>query len=378
MESSRNAREAVAGLLGRPDEILLEVGAGGELFVARVRAVFAALLLVLPLANAVTGGSVRDTLAGLAGAVLFNVFAQAWLQLARRRRRYHWLPFATVAFDVTATSAVLVALALKQAPAGLNSIAIWACYLLAIALTALRSDGRTTVFAGALAMLEYGLVNLAVFASAASPEQLISSDYGAVTVGNQVQRMVLLAAATAITAMVVYRMQHLVELSGTDGLTGLPNRTWLLHRMPRLLEAAGEDGRSLSLALIDVDHFSRVNEEAGHHAGDRAIRHVVDVLKGMTERGDWLVRLGGEEFVLITPQPLGTAWERVDAVRRVLGQRPFDPERGQMDPLRLTFSAGVAASPGDGPDLSSLLRRADQRLKQAKREGRNRVMARDG
>jgi len=378
MESSRNARDAVAGLLGRPDEILLEVGAGGELLVARLRAVIAALLLLLPLVNAVTGGSVRETLIGLLGAVVVNLFAQVWLQLARRRRRYRWLPFATVAFDVTATTAVLVVLAFNHLPAALNSMVVWGCYLLAIVLTALRSDGRTTVFAGALALLEYGLLNLAVFATVSSPEQLISSDYGAVTVGSQLQRMMLLAITTLITAMVVYRMQRLVELSGTDGLTGLPNRTWLLHRMPRLLEAAGEDGGSLSLALIDVDHFSRVNEEAGHHAGDRALRHIVGVLKGMADRGDWLVRLGGEEFVLITPQPLGTAWERVDAVRRALGQRPFDPERGNLDPLRLTFSAGVAASPGDGPDLSSLLRRADQRLKLAKREGRNRVIARDG
>ena len=377
MDGSRSAREMVATLLGRPDEILLEFGAGGELLGARMRVVLAALLLLLPLANALGGGSARETLIGLCGAVFVNVFAQVWLQLARRRRRYRWLPFATAAFDVTATTLVLAVLATGNLSAALNSMVVWCCYLLAILMTALRSDGRTTVFAGCLALLQYGLLNLAVFALVTSPEQLISSDYGTVTPGGQVQRFLLIAMAGVITAAVVYRMQRLVELSGTDGLTRLPNRTWLAHRMPRLIEAAEEDGGSVSLALFDLDHFKRINDEAGHHAGDRAVRHVVSVIKSMTEPGEWLVRMGSEEFALVIPQPAGTAWERLDAIRRMLAQHPFDPERGTMEPLRISFSAGIASSPHDGRDLSRLLGRADRRLKVAKREGRNRVVARD-
>jgi len=378
MESTRTAREAVTTLLERPDEILLEVGAGGELLTARIRVVIAALLLLLPLVNALTGGSLRETLIGLVGAVVVNVLAQVWLQLARRRRRYRWLSFATSAFDVTATTLVLVMLAASHLPAALNSMVVWCGYLLAILLTALRSDGRTTLFAGTLALLQYGLLNAVIFAAVTTPDQLISSDYGAVTVSSQVQRLLLLAMVTLITAMVVYRTQRLVELSGTDGLTRLPNRTWLLYRMPRLIEAAEEDGGSLSLALLDLDHFKRINDEAGHHAGDRAVRHVVAVLRSMSEPDEWLVRLGGEEFALVMRQPVGTAWERVDSIRRLLAQHPFDPERGNMEPLRITFSAGIASSPNDGNDLSRLLSRADQRLKMAKREGRNRVVARDG
>lgn len=377
MDTTRSAREVIKLMLARPDETLLEVGAGGELLVARMRVVIAALLLLLPLTNALTGGGVRETLVGLGGAVFINVFAQVWLQLARRRRRYRWLSFATAAFDVTATTLVLMVLAAQHLPAALNSMIVWCCYLLAILLTALRSDGRTTVFAGILALLQYGVLNTVIFASVNSPEQLISSDYGAVTASGQIQRMVLLAIVTLITAAVVYRTQRLVELSGTDGLTRLPNRSWLMHRMPRLLDAAEEDGASLSLALIDLDHFRRINDEAGHHAGDRAIRHVVGVLRSMSEPDEWLLRLGSEEFALVMPKPVGTAWERVDSIRRVLAQHPFDPERGNMEPLRITFSAGIASSPNDGNDLSRLLSRADQRLKMAKREGRNRVVARD-
>lgn len=376
LSERRTISDIVAALLTRPDEIMLEVGAAGELLVARLRAVIAALFLLLPLASALDGGSIRETMTMLVGAMLINLFAQAWLALARRRRRYRWLGFASAAFDVTATTLVLALLAAHHLPAGLNGMIVWCGYVLAILLTALRSDGRITLLAGALAMTQYALLILAVFAIASSPEQLISSDYGSVTVSNQIQRLVLLAILTVITAMVVYRMQRLVEMSGTDGLTRLPNRTWLLHRIPRLFYAAREDGGSLTLALIDLDHFKRVNDEIGHHAADRALCHVARVLQQMAEPNEWLVRLGGEEFVLVLRKPMGTAWERVDAIRRAVSERAFEPERG-ADPIRLTFSAGLAGYPHEGADLSRLLRRADHRLQQAKREGRNRVVARD-
>ena len=370
-------REVATAILARPDEIMLEIGAGGELLVARLRAVLAAMLLLLPLVNALAGGGVRETMIGLGGALFVNICAQVWLVLARRKRQFRWLPFASAAFDVSTTTLVLAVLASQHLPAGLNSLIVWCGYVLAILLTALRSDGRVTLFAGALAVLEYAVLAVVLMGSATSPEQLLSTDYGAVTPGSQGQRIVLLVMFTLITAMVVYRMQRLVEMSGTDGLTRLPNRTWLLHRIPRLFESVRQDGDSLTLALIDVDHFKRINDLHGHHAGDRALRHVVTVLRELSEPGEWLARIGGQEFVLVLRKPMGTAWERVDAIRRALGERPFEPERG-AEAVPLSFSAGLAGFPHEGSDLSRLLRRADNRLQQAKLQGRNRVIARDG
>ena len=372
----RTPGEVVAALLARPDEIMLEVGAGGELLVARLRAVIAGLLLLLPLSNALGGGSIDETLIGLAGVVCINLFAQTWLVLARRRRRFLWLPFATAAFDVTATSLILLMLANHHLPAGLNSVVVWCGYVLAILLTALRNDGRTTLFAGGLALVQYGVIVAVLLLGADSPERLISSDYGTPTVGNQAQRLILLAIVTVITAMVVYRLQRLVEMSGTDGLTGLPNRTWLLHRMPHLVDAVEHEGGSLTLALLNMDHFRRINDEIGHRAGDRALRHVVGTITRITDEREWLVRLRGEEFVLVLRKPFGTAWERVDALRRLVSAAPFEPERG-ADPVHLTFSAGIVGYPNDGHDLSALLRNADRRLQTAKREGRDRVVARE-
>ncbi len=374
--TSRGFREIVDSFLSPPDEIMLEVGASGELLVARLRVLLAALLLLVPLAHALAGGSLRETLVGLGAAMVINLFALTWLQLARRPRRYGWLPFATAGFDVTATTAVLVVLAIEQLPAALNNVVVWSGYVLAIMLTVLRSDSRTTLFAGALAMSQYGLVVAIAFALAFSPEQLISSDHGAVTATDQGIRLALLAAVTGITAMQVHRVQRLVELSGTDGLTRLPNRSWLLQRIPRLIESARHDGGSLTLALIDIDSFKRVNDEAGHRAGDRALRHVVATLRELMDHGEWLVRLGGQEFVLVLHQPVGSAWERGDAIRRQVAARPFETDPGQGC-IVLTISAGLASFPPDGNDVSRLLHRADRRLQAAKREGRNRVIARD-
>lgn len=375
--AGRNFRGIVVALLSRPDEIMLGVGASGELLVARLRVLIAAALLLVPLARALAGASIDQTLSGLGAIILINGFALGWLALARRPRRYRWLSFATTAFDVTATSAVLLVLTINHPSAGLNSLIVWCGYLLAIVLTALRSDGRITVFAGVLALLQYGLLILATMTLAASPEQLISSDFGAVTASTQLQRLLLLVIVTVVTAMLVYRMQQLVEMSGIDGLTRLPNRSWLLHRMPRLFDAVRVDGGTLTLALIDLDHFKHINDEIGHRAGDRALRHVVTMLQQMAEPGEWLVRLGGEEFVMVLHKPIGTAWERVDMIRRLVAEQPFQPERN-ADPIRLTFSAGLASYPHEGADLSRLLHRANDRLQQAKREGRNRVIARDG
>ena len=360
----------------RPDALMLELGAGGELLVARLRALLSTLMLLLPLINVLSGGKHSESMIGLFGVVLVIVMSQVWLALARQQNRYRWLPWATAAYDVSLTTLILAILALDSAVTGLNSMVVWVFYLIAISMTALRNDGRLTLFTGALAIIQYGLLAVCIFALVDSPDQLVSIEYGTATASNQIQRVVLLAMMTAITATVVYRMQRLVDMSGTDGLTGLPNRTWLIHRFPSLLDEARDGGGSLSVCLIDLDYFKRINDELGHLAGDRALRHVVDALQQQLDEKDWLTRLGGEEFALLMPQPIGRAWERLESMRRVVAAQAFTPDHG-LEMIRLTFSAGIASWPQDGSDLSSLLRRADVRLRQAKQTGRNRVLARD-
>lgn len=368
-------RGVLQRLLQRPDALMLELGTGGELLVARMRVGLSLLLLALPLLNALDGGSRNETFVGLFGATFAIAIAFVWLALARQSHRYRWAPYASATYDISLTTLVLVLLALQTPAAALKSMVVWVFYLVAIVLTAVRNDGRLTLYTGLLGIVQYSLL-AAVLLATTSPDRLASPEYGIATVGSQVQRVVLMLIMTAITTTMVLRMQRLVEMSGTDGLTGLPNRSWLLHRFPRLLDGSRATGGSLSVCLIDLDHFRRINDNLGHLVGDRALQHVVGVLRERLDLGDRLTRLGGEEFVLLMRLPIGRAWEMADVMRRELANRPFQTEAGG-ELLTLTFSAGIAAWPQDGNDLSTLLRRADARLRRAKAEGRNRVLARD-
>lgn len=369
-------RELLRTLLSRPDEVMLDLGAGGELLVARVRALISALVLLLPLAAGLTGDSATEVMIGLGAAVFINLCAQIWLALAHQRRRHDWLSYATTTYDVTTTTVVLATLSISDPVAPFNSVVVWCFYLLAIAMTALRNDGRLTLYAGGMAIAQYGGMIAILFALAERPDELISVEYGTAEIGTQIERCLLMLLMTLLTVTIVYRMQRLIESSGTDGLTGLPNRAWLVQRMPRILEAVREDGESLTLALLDLDDFKRVNAMAGHLVGDRAIRHLAGAMREILGPRERLARIGGQEFVLLLRCPIGNAWERLDRLRQMMIERPFVPERS-ADPMPISFSGGLAAYPMDGSDVSSLLRSADRRLQVAKHEGRNRVVARD-
>ena len=363
-----------AALLERPDEVMLELGAGGELLVARLRAVLSALLLAMPVLGAATGAAAGETVIGLGVAIFINAMAQAWLALARNGR-HAWLPYVSCSYDVTTVTGVLALLALGDPVAGTNNVVVWSFYLVVIAMATLRNDGRLTLYAGLLAMAQYGAFAAVVFATAGSPERLLSPDYGQAAAAGQLERLVVLLVMTLLALCIVQRMQRLVEMSGRDGSTGLPNRLWLHQQMPQMLDDLRHGG-SLSLALVDLDRFRRINDELGRAGGDRALRHAVAVLAAGLHGRERLVRLGGEEFAMLVYCPLGTAWERMEQLRRSLWEQPFHPGHG-AEPQRIAFSAGIAGWPQDGHDLSTLLAAADRRQQACKRLGGNRVMARD-
>ncbi|WP_101924888.1 MULTISPECIES: GGDEF domain-containing protein [Luteimonas] len=373
--TGREPTGVIGTLLGRADEVMLELGAGGELMVARLRALLSLLILLLPLATALGGMPQRDVVAGLALAVFANAMAQVWLALARRPRRHAWLPYATSAYDISMITLVLGLLATREPAAALNSVVVWSLYLLAIAVTALRNDGRLALGTGVLAILQYGALVLVVWL-AVPREGLVSIGHGVVSPAGQIERLLVLVMMTLIACAIVYRMQRLVDLSGRDGLTGLPNRAWLLQHMPRALDGARREGRSLTLALIDLDNFRKINEDLGPRGGDQAIRRFAAWLQALTDDEESLARIGGQEFVLLLRGPVGSAWERLDRARRDLAASGFLTDRSGA-PLPISFSAGLAASPQDGATPSALLGVGDRRLQQAKRAGRNRVVARD-
>jgi diguanylate cyclase (GGDEF)-like protein len=160
-------------------------------------------------------------------------------------------------------------------------------------------------------------------------------------------------------------------LAQRDGLTGAHNRRHLGDFLEREVARCHRHGRPLSLILLDVDHFKRINDEHGHLAGDEVLRSVARLVASMARREDCFARYGGEEFALVLPEtPLDGARKLGDRIRaQVEGEAVAHEGRR----LRATVSAGVAEL-GEGVERpEDLLAAADARLYEAKRGGRNRV-----
>ncbi|GMV01754.1 MAG: GGDEF domain-containing protein [Burkholderiaceae bacterium] len=156
----------------------------------------------------------------------------------------------------------------------------------------------------------------------------------------------------------------------TDHLTGLLNRRGLERSFAELAARCRADGRPLSLAMIDVDNFKRLNDVLGHQAGDDALRHLARVTRSRLRSEDLGARYGGEEFVVVLPGVIEEqAAEAVHRIQRALTTDVFTHD-GQW--VAITFSAGVAQVQGAGT-LEEVAARADQAMYEAKRTGRNRV-----
>jgi diguanylate cyclase (GGDEF)-like protein len=168
------------------------------------------------------------------------------------------------------------------------------------------------------------------------------------------------------------KRRSMEELSRTDPLTGLSNRRWLDETLPRLCARAERDHHALSVLAIDVDHFKRVNDTWGHATGDRVLVALGELLKRVVRPTDVPVRVGGEEMIIVLP---ATAIEgaRVVAerIRCLTRELEIDSVEGQRLPP-LGVSIGVASLVA-GENAATLVHRADQRLYDAKRNGRDRV-----
>ena len=155
----------------------------------------------------------------------------------------------------------------------------------------------------------------------------------------------------------------------TDHLTDLLNRRGLEESFQRVWQACSTHGRPLSLVLLDIDDFKKVNDSLGHPAGDEALRQFAAMLKSRLRPDDTSSRFGGEEFVLLLPgAPVEGAVEMVRRLQRAVAEQTLI---GGPNRMQLTFSGGVALVT-DG-NLTQALDLADDALYEAKRTGKNRV-----
>ncbi|MFZ4640280.1 MAG: diguanylate cyclase [Nodosilinea sp.] len=171
----------------------------------------------------------------------------------------------------------------------------------------------------------------------------------------------------------------LQELAIRDSLTHVYNRRHFFEVTQREMARAKRFNRSLTLLLIDIDHFKIINDTHGHLIGDQVLRDVVLRLKGNLRESDILARYGGEEFIVLMPETNQTdAWCGAERLRRVIAESPFVTADSSLE---VTISLGVASwmprSDTPMPTLESLTNRADQALLRAKQEGRNRTKIAD-
>jgi diguanylate cyclase (GGDEF)-like protein len=183
--------------------------------------------------------------------------------------------------------------------------------------------------------------------------------------------LVLLQRQKRLEKLVDERTSEIHKMALTDSLTGLPNRRAIVERVEREFQRARLQGLGLCLAIVDLDHFKRINDTFGHQAGDDVLREAAARLSSAIRMVDAVGRYGGEEFLVVfESMPRQIQHERCELLRQALCAEPVGLKESF---LTVTCSIGVACSRPQHDSITELLARADEALYVAKKNGRNRV-----
>ncbi len=285
-----------------------------------------------------------------------------------------WPTRAWVSTYTLLASAAIVVLLIVLRYAGLSHGFVIPFEMLAIAVIVISvlSGLRTWRIFALLGVAATALLGMELYTLGVAPRFWWSVVAAAVTFAFAVAAEIAMDVATRRA----WVMGQLAELSGMrDSLTGLPNRAWFERDAERLLAHARREHTPVAVILFDVDHFKPLNDTLGHAAGDDCLRRIGRLLlERYAQRAlDLRARVGGEEFALLLCSSdrdgaLQTAEQLVRDVRALMIANPGAPGLGIV-----TVSAGVVhAVPAPDEDIWQLMSRADQRLYEAKRAGRNR------
>ncbi|MCU0693205.1 MAG: GGDEF domain-containing protein [Polyangiaceae bacterium] len=165
--------------------------------------------------------------------------------------------------------------------------------------------------------------------------------------------------------------EEIYRLTIIDGLTQAYNKRYLFEALEREIIRARRHSRDLGILMFDIDHFKKINDEHGHLAGDVVLKELARLIQARIRRDEVLARYGGEEFVVMLPEtPLEGGVSLAENLRARVEEHPFV---FQSDRIRVTISLGCAALTDEDRSATEMLQRADERLYEAKRSGRNRV-----
>ncbi len=263
--------------------------------------------------------------------------------------------------ELVAAQSMLVVLALTAVGAAFSGGAdspVLPWLVLPVTIAAARFRPQVLVAGAALtATVMFGLsVGVDTQALVDDPTRLISA-------------LTLLVGLTAITsALTEGELEHR-DRAVLDPLTGLLNRSSLQSRAVEIEQQARLTGGPVSLVLLDLDRFKRVNDTHGHERGDAVLRDVAYEIRKSLRSFELVYRIGGEEFLVLLP---GVALPEAVAVAKRVRHAVTDARPGDLD---VTISAGVAAAAGEAMRYAQLFRDADHALLEAKRGGRDRVEA---
>ncbi len=163
--------------------------------------------------------------------------------------------------------------------------------------------------------------------------------------------------------------EEIYRLTTIDGLTQIYNKRYFMESLEREIARSNRYRRDMSLVMFDLDHFKNINDGYGHLAGDQVLKVLASTVKGKIRREDLFARYGGEEFAIVLPEIDGyNSHQFAEKVRRIVEATDFMFE-GTKIPV--TISMGVAVLDQDTADAAALIKRADERLYEAKNAGRN-------
>ena len=167
--------------------------------------------------------------------------------------------------------------------------------------------------------------------------------------------------------------EEIYRMTIIDGLTQIHNKRYLYEALEREIVRSRRHERSLSILMFDIDHFKRINDVHGHLAGDFVLKELARVVQSRIRRDEVFARYGGEEFCIILPETsLDGALALAETLRGKVQEHQFV---FQADRIKVTISIGAALLVDSDRNPSELIKRADERLYQAKHAGRNRVCA---
>jgi diguanylate cyclase (GGDEF)-like protein len=165
--------------------------------------------------------------------------------------------------------------------------------------------------------------------------------------------------------------EEIYRMTIMDGLTQIYNKRYLYEALEREMIRGRRHERELSILMFDIDHFKRINDVHGHLAGDYVLKEVARVVTARIRRDEVFARYGGEEFAIILPE---TSLQGAVQLGETLRQKVADHQFVfQADSIKVTISLGAALLVEADKAASDLIKRADEKLYQAKRSGRNRI-----